>query len=201
MLKQDIVGHLVAKRALEVAAAGGHSIMLYGPRNTGKSALAAAYVEAQAIVRDTCACGNHRSVQHECLCEPRLLSRWIRRTRIDMYACDIVVEVEHRPAKELLAPVRDARADELFAARVAAAVAFGKDHTSLDLGSADSAGNRTLEMATRRLGLTFGQLEAVKRVARTIANLSRSKSIEARHIAEAVQWHDKKKRHWQALFY
>ena len=48
----------------------------------------------------------------------------------------------------------------------------------------DDAGERTLEMAVRRMGQSARALDRILIVARTIAGLAR---VEAKHVAEAAQ--------------
>lgn len=186
MNKGDIKGQHVSKRALEIAAVGDHSVLLYGPRGTGKSTLIAAFPEAtKAVQRDSCTCGNYLNPTKLCSCNPRLLFRWTRRVSRLADECDIVIEVCPVPVKEWQVRSDPSYAD-WFARRVAAAREFGKTHLSLDLS--DDSAYRTFEMAARRLGLSIGTGQRILRVARTIANLDASPIVKGKHIAEAVQY-------------
>jgi magnesium chelatase family protein len=52
----------------------------------------------------------------------------------------------------------------------------------------DSAGERTLEMAVKRLALSARAHDRILKVARTIADLSSQEQVLAKHVAEAVQY-------------
>jgi predicted ATPase with chaperone activity len=186
MNKNEIKGQHVPKRTLEIAAAGDHSILLYGPRGAGKATLIAAFPEAEkAVQRDTCFCGNYQNPSRLCSCNPRLLYRWTRRVSRLADECDMVIEVCLVPMKEWNTPA-DPRYAECFAPRVAAAREFGKIHQCLDL--TDDSACRTFEMAARRLGFSIGTGQRILWVARTIANLDQSPVIKGKHVAEAVQY-------------
>lgn len=186
MHKNNIKGHCMAKRALEIAATGDHSVLVYGPHGTGKSTLVAAFPEVStAIQRDSCICGNHLNPTTLCSCHPRILLRWTRRVSRLADKCDMVIEVCPVPFKEWTTRTDPTYAD-CFARRVAAAREFGKTHTSIDL--TDDSAHRTFEMVVRRLGLDFGIGQRILRVARTIANLDGSDLLKAKHVAEAVQY-------------
>jgi magnesium chelatase family protein len=57
-----------------------------------------------------------------------------------------------------------------------------------DVCAVDAAGERTLEMAARKLGLSARAHDRILKVARTIADLAGSARVEAKHLAEAIQY-------------
>jgi magnesium chelatase family protein len=60
----------------------------------------------------------------------------------------------------------------------------------------DDAGERTLEMAVRRMGLSARAHDRVLRVARTVADLDQSPAVTAKHLAEAVQYRSLDRNYW-----
>src|SRR5207302_5444836 len=60
----------------------------------------------------------------------------------------------------------------------------------------DDAGERTLEMAVRRMGLSARAHDRVLKVARTIADLDNAESVTAKHLAEAVQYRSLDRSYW-----
>lgn len=60
----------------------------------------------------------------------------------------------------------------------------------------DEAGERTLEMAVRRMSLSARAHDRILKVARTIADLGGADRVSAKHLAEAVQYRSLDRSYW-----
>jgi magnesium chelatase family protein len=61
----------------------------------------------------------------------------------------------------------------------------------------DEAGERTLEMAVRRFGLSARAHDRILKVARTVADLDHAQAVSSKHLAEAVQYRSLDRNYWQ----
>ena len=60
----------------------------------------------------------------------------------------------------------------------------------------DEAGERTLEMAVRRMGLSARAHDRIRKLSRTIADLDRAEAVSAKHLAEAAQYRSLDRNYW-----
>ncbi len=153
-----------------------------------------------------CPCGYYGDPTRECRCTPAIIQRYLGKISGPLLdRIDIQIEVPAVPYKELRSgeiavssgEMRDRaeRAAEIQRARgysnarmPARAI---RKHCALD-----ETGERTLEMAMRRLSLSARAHDRILKVARTVADLDGSDSIVAKHIAEAIQYRSLDRNYW-----
>ncbi len=153
-----------------------------------------------------CPCGFFGDSNRECRCTGGIIQRYLSKIsgplldRIDLH-----VEVPAVPYKEM----RGATGGEpslLIRERVERARAIQQARgfynsqiparTLRKLCELDETGERTLEMAVRRMGLSARAHDRLLKVSRTIADLGGSAAVAAKHVAEAVQYRSLDRNYW-----
>jgi predicted ATPase with chaperone activity len=173
-----IKGQEAAKRAITIALAGRHFLILIGPSGNGKTMLieAAKAIDPEFKAKEVTVWNrllNGDPKQRDRHFEP--LSR---------LPADMHVEVPALPFREWAGTRRGTDTTTVRLA-VERARAFASGHEDLTL----SEGCLLLaRQAYDELHLTPRAMDAAVRVARTAANLDQSEAIQEQHLAEAVQY-------------
>lgn len=153
-----------------------------------------------------CPCGFFSDPTRECRCTPGIIQRYLAKIsgplldRIDLH-----IEVPAVAYKELRARDGGTSSAEMRD-RVERARAVQRSRGFYNsripvrelrkLCALDEAGERTLEMAVRRMGLSARAHDRILKVARTIADLDGAPGVSAKHLAEAVQYRSLDRNYW-----
>lgn len=153
-----------------------------------------------------CPCGFYGDNTRECRCTPGIIQRYLAKVsgplldRIDLH-----IEVPAVPYKELRSKgdglssiqvrerVENARAIQRERGYYNSQIPASQLRT---LCALDDSGERTLEMAVRRMNLSARAHDRVLRVARTIADLDGASAVSTKHLAEAVQFRNLDRNYW-----
>jgi len=153
-----------------------------------------------------CPCGFFGDTTRECRCTGAIIQRYLGRVsgplldRIDLH-----IEVPAVPYKELRG-----RDEGVTTEQIRTRVALARElqqrrgfynaqipHSQLRaLCALDDAGERTLELAVRKMGLSARAHDRILKVARTVADLGGSGHVTAKHLAEAVQYRSLDRSYW-----
>ncbi|MGD0900753.1 MAG: ATP-binding protein [Thermoguttaceae bacterium] len=172
-----IHGNEMVKRAVVVAAAGGHSLLLVGPPNSGKTMLRAVALDlglGTTFEVRPCPCGYRSDPRRACQCGYKQIERHLR----NLPVADINVEVCPPALREMKSP-------GTTLTEMRHQIDGKTAYESLEL---DEDSRNLLKAATAELALDADALSRIIAVARTIANLDRSERIEARHLCEAINY-------------
>ena len=153
-----------------------------------------------------CKCGFLGDATRECRCTPGQVQQYLNKISGPLLdRIDIHVEVPAVPFKELRGDAVVTSSAEIRA-RVerARGVQQARGHYNAHmparlvrkLCALDDAGERTLEMAVRRMGFSARAHDRILKVARTIADLDESPNVTAKHLAEAVQYRSLDRNYW-----
>jgi magnesium chelatase family protein len=153
-----------------------------------------------------CPCGFYGDPTRECRCTPGIIQRYLAKVsgplldRIDLH-----IEVPAVPYKELRG-----KANGPLSAQIRERVESSREvqrgrgfynsqippSQLRDICALDDNGERTLEMAVRRMNLSARVHDRLLRVARTVADLDNSPNVAAKHLAEAVQCRNLDRNYW-----
>ena len=186
-LAENITGQESAKRAIQVAATGGHDVVFYGPSGAGadKLVILAAQFGAAAYAVECCPCGNYTDPKRVCECTPTTIRRHWNKVlaRPEIRGAAIHSEVRPVPFRQMSQAGRGLPYDDM-----AEYIAGAGLRPVTVLSGLNSASQSLMRQATNALGFSADAVNTVLDVATSIAALDHSKAIEVHHLAEAIQY-------------
>ena len=156
-----------------------------------------------AAAMNPCPCGYSTDPQRDCVCTAQQLHRYGGRVsgplldRIDLHIevppvhlADLASRAAAEPSAAVRARVNAARQRqrERFAGSGIPHNAAMGVRTIRQFCKLDAAGERLLEQAMQRFGLSARAHDRIRKVARTIADLAGAEAIGIEHLSEAVQY-------------
>lgn len=159
-----------------------------------------------------CPCGFYNHPEKDCTCGPGIVQRYLNKVsgplldRIDIHIEVTPVsfdELAGRMAGEKSNVIRDRVMDarKIQAARFTSregiySNAMMQPKMLRELCRIDETGKQMMKKAMDKLGLSARAYDRILKVARTIADLDRSNSIQPTHLAEAIQYRSLDRRDW-----
>jgi len=173
-------------------------------RSTMTLSLPASFTLVAAL--NPCPCGFYGDSVRECRCTGAIIQRYLGKIsgplldRIDLH-----IEVPAVPYKELRSRDRGL-SSSLMRERVLTARERQRSRGFYNseippaeirkLCALDEMGERTFELAVRRLNLSARAHDRVLKVARTIADIGGAEMVSAKHLAEAIQYRSLDRNYW-----
>ena len=161
-----------------------------------------------------CPCGYYNHPEKDCVCGPGVVHKYLNKIsgplldRIDLHVevtpvniLELSSERKSESSAEIRKRVMEAR--DIQSARFTASE---ETHSNAQMSSSqtrdfcalDSSSQTLLNTAMKKLGLSARAYERIIRVARTIADLAKSETIQMEHIAEAIQFRSLDRESWAA---
>lgn len=159
-----------------------------------------------------CPCGYYNHPERTCLCTPGMVQKYMSRISGPLLdRIDIQIEIVPVPF-EKISDLQPSESSEQIRERVIKARLIQEKRFAHENGVycnaqmssrllrefaiPDAAGLNLLKNAMRRLNLSARAYDRILKVARTIADLENSSSIEAHHLAEAIQYRSLDRENW-----
>jgi len=153
-----------------------------------------------------CPCGYFGDPNRECRCTPPMIQRYVAKVSGPLLdRIDIHVEAPPVKYRELRSD-ESAEPSEAIRERVerARAIQVERGYANARMPSKqirelcrlDASGEKTLETAVQRMGLSARAHDRILKVARTIADLEAQPDISVRQLAEAVQYRSLDRTYW-----